>query len=394
MLKGQNILCLGSEKWGYPGFQQTAMAHLATANRVLFLNPVGIRKATPSLANIRFYAAKLRSLAARRRPATGDQPVIVFTAKLVPLVYSRWAQRLNRRLLARQVNPLLRELQFDDFILWIGAPTAFFSLDVFRPALTVYNPVDLFRAFDFVDRVRITAYEEEVARRSDLVLCTADAIRGVVLPHNANCYTIPHAVDFDRFHGGRGAPCPPELAGLPRPVIGFFGGLANWVDFELLGKVARAYPRASVVLIGGRVVRDIAGIDALPNVHLLGRRPVTDLPAYLNQFDVCLIPYVINERLKAVDPIKLREYLAQGKPVVSVDLPEVRKLATYCYVAADHQAFVAAIGRALADRDDTMVRQRIEVARASDLGRRLEEMSSLIEGALASKAAKIGRRPT
>src|SRR5690606_18552149 len=118
------------------------------------------------------------------------------------------------------------------------------------------------------------------------------------------------------------------------------------MDFALIDRVARTNPNASLVLVGP--VGEDAPLFTAPNVHVLGRRPYQSLPAYVQAFDVGLIPYVLNAHSIAVDPLKLLEYLAAGVPVVSTDLPEVRKYADVVVIGSTHEAFESAVGRALA----------------------------------------------
>src|SRR5213078_3256659 len=109
---------------------------------------------------------------------------------------------------------------------------------------------------------------------------------------------------------------PPEIASLPRPVIGYFGLIADdWVDVPLIEHVAREFPGASVVMLG-KVTADVSALAKIPNVHLLGRKPYASLPAYCKGFDVALIPFPINEATLNSNPLKAREYLAAGLPVI------------------------------------------------------------------------------
>jgi len=158
------------------------------------------------------------------------------------------------------------------------------------------------------------------------------------------------------------------------------------VDLAFIKGVAQAYPQAQVVLIG-TVDTDLSAISGLANVHILGLRSHGQLPAYLAAFDVCLIPYVVNERLVAVDPTKLREYLSAGKAVVSSCLPEVQKHGDLVYVGRDVDECVALVGQALAEDDAGLRQRRIDMARGEDWTCKMEFMASHMAGILASKPA-------
>src|SRR5262249_39293502 len=148
-------------------------------------------------------------------------------------------------------------------------------------------------------------------------------------------FFVSHGVDvahFSRALDPALAP-PADAAGLGRPVIGFFGLLAEWIDLGLLAGIARARPQWTLLLIGKANV-DTSALRALPNVRLLGQKPYATLPAYCRAFDVGVIPFRVDELTVRANPLKLREYLAAGLPVVSTDLPEVRKYAGLVRLAA------------------------------------------------------------
>ncbi|MEG3072228.1 MAG: glycosyltransferase [Candidatus Syntrophopropionicum ammoniitolerans] len=116
---------------------------------------------------------------------------------------------------------------------------------------------------------------------------------------------------------------PPELQTLQGPVVGYVGAISAWFDQEMLAAAAHAHPEWSFVLVGP-VDTDVSLLDSLPNVRLTGHKPYSVLPAYLKGFDVTVIPFKINALTTGVNPVKLYEYLAAGRPIVSSDLPEVR----------------------------------------------------------------------
>jgi glycosyltransferase involved in cell wall biosynthesis len=199
---------------------------------------------------------------------------------------------------------------------------------------------------------------------------------------------VTHGVDVDHFHSAlNNYDVPEDIRNIRSPIIGYFGGLNEWIDWSLLVDVAIHYPDASIVLIGKRL-RNVKGLEKLeqqPNVHLLGYKNYKVLPDYLRRFDVCLIPFIINELMVAVDPTKLREYLAQGKPVVSIDLPEVRKLRDVVYIGENKQDFMAKIGKAIMEEDPSLSEERIQAAWRSDWGVKIDEISAIVHDAIARR---------
>jgi glycosyltransferase involved in cell wall biosynthesis len=391
MIKGKNIIFFGSDKWEYPGLQQTIMKLLSQNNRILFVNPLGTRKISIKFSEFGIYFNRAIRIFQRYPKQSGEVPQNIFFCNpwMIPFVYNGTIMKLNKSIMHVQFSRLLSKLEFDQYILWVGTPTAASFLDIFDPTLIIYNPVDRYSEFSFVDSAKIANYERYIASRADAIICTADAIRKDLEPYNSHCFTVTHGVDVNHFHSAfQNNGVPEDMKNIPGPIIGFIGGLADWVNFDLLLDVANGYPDASLVLIGktSPEVRGLEKLESQSNVHFLGYKNYNVLPDYLKQCAVCLIPYVINERLVAVDPIKLREYLALGKPVVSVDLPEVRKLQEVVYIGDNNKDFVDKIGKAMTEDNPSLTEERIRVALRSDWGAKIEEISSIVNDALARKS--------
>ena len=182
--------------------------------------------------------------------------------------------------------------------------------------------------------------------------------------HNANTFLVTHGVDVEHFR----AACdpktaiPPEIAGLKSPVIGFHGLVADWVDLGLIKFLATSRPEWSFVLVG-KLDTDTAVLRNLANVHLLGRKDYAQLPAYCKGFDVAILPFAINELTLASNPLKLREYLAAGLPVVSTAIPEAARLGSLLRIGENNEHFLRQIEALLAE--DTRG-PRLSVSRAMD----------------------------
>ena len=160
------------------------------------------------------------------------------------------------------------------------------------------------------------------------------------------------------------------------------------VDFDLLERVAQANPDKSLVLVGP-LQTDIGSLASRPNVFLLGQKKHEELPNYIANFDVCLIPYVLNEYTRNVYPTKLNEYLIMGKPVVSTALPELEYFDQVnpgtASVAADTEDFLAKIEAALKEDSDEARARRVRVADANTWFHKIDQMTALIEAKLEEK---------
>ncbi|MFC0215271.1 glycosyltransferase [Paenibacillus chartarius] len=211
----------------------------------------------------------------------------------------------------------------------------------FRPNRTVYDCVD-----DFPDW---EADEKKWAHVADLIVCTAEHLQEkmrALVPDKPNVL-IRNGCDWNHF-AAKPSGRSPALSALPPTAgyrIGYVGAWAPWVDEQLVRKTAAAFPDSQLVIVGPKLRSDAD--DLGPNVFNLGYMDYQELPLLLAGLDVCLIPFRLNRITESTNPIKVYEYLAAGKPVVSTGLPEVRKLAPTVSVADDHESFIEAVRLAL-----------------------------------------------
>jgi glycosyltransferase involved in cell wall biosynthesis len=187
--------------------------------------------------------------------------------------------------------------------------------------------VDEYSEFTGTDKTAILDMERRLMEKSDLVIVSSSRLYETKRCYNPNTFLVTHGVDVAHFRNAclPATAAPRDWPELRHPVIGFFGLIADWVDIKVIRYLAASRPDWSFVLIG-EVQTDISALREMPNVHLLGRRSYQSLPAYCKMFDVAVLPFVVNELTLAANPLKLREYLAAGLPVVATPLPEVVKL--------------------------------------------------------------------
>jgi glycosyltransferase involved in cell wall biosynthesis len=235
--------------------------------------------------------------------------------------------------------------------------------------------------FGYLDRARTEAAERALLRKVDAVFAINDALAGKKRAVNPHTFVSPHGVDHASFARALDPVLrvPDDLAALPEPRIGFYGTLRDWVDLPLVAEVARARPQWSFALIGQQL-GDTSAVHGLRNVHLLGQRRHDELPAYCKGFAVGMIPYRIDERMAFVNPLKLREYLSAGLPVVSTAVPEVARYAHLgVRIANDAPTFLAALEHALADPTARSARSAAMAAetwsaRVADVTRTIDEL--------------------
>jgi glycosyltransferase involved in cell wall biosynthesis len=251
----------------------------------------------------------------------------------------------------------------------------------------VYDCLDDWSEFEGL-AAAVAATERELVAAADAVTTTAARLLARWSPIAAESRLIRNGVDPGHYDS------PPEerpLEDCARPVIGFMGGIADWVDLDLVAHVAGERPDWTFVLVGEAFV-DVAPLEGLANVRLEGAQPYELMPAYVRDFDVCLIPFVQSALTASVDPVKLYEYFAAGKPVVVTPLPELDVQRGLVHEAADPDGFVAAIEAALAEDDPELPRRRRAVAADSSWEDRAGALRGVLEDVRSGSYRAVRRR--
>ncbi|MGH7437656.1 MAG: glycosyltransferase [Polyangiaceae bacterium] len=384
VLRGRDMLCFGHDWSGDPLSKTHLMRQFAKENRVLWINSIGYRKPQASARDLRRALDKLRAFAEPVKEV--ERNLFVLNPLAIPAYGLPWMRAVNRQLLRWQILGAMRRLGFGRPINWVFTPTASVVAGSLNEDLLVYYCVDEFTAFSDAGTRSMVELEEQLLHKADLVVVSAKRLLDSKSARNPRTVLVRHGVDYDHFRKALlpETEIPGEIAKLPRPIIGYFGLMAaDWISVDLLEHVARSFPGGSLVLLG-KVTTDLSRLTALPNVHLLGRKPFADLPAYSKGFDVAILPFPISEVTLNANPLKVREYLAAGLPVVSTKIPEVEVLGL-ARIAETHEDFVRGIQAALEDpgpkaqRSDAMKKEswagRVEEIRGhvAALGRRRGE---------------------
>ncbi|KIR17429.1 putative teichuronic acid biosynthesis glycosyltransferase TuaH [Pseudomonas fluorescens] len=225
---------------------------------------------------------------------------------------------------------------------------------------------------------QLLSEEKTLIVQADLVTVSAALLYHKWCAHNPRCVLVRNAVDFAFFR--QHCFTNDVLSGLAGPVIGYYGALAQWLDYPLLAALADRRPEWNFILVGDIFVDDLAGLEHKPNVQLLGRKPYSQMPLYLDHFDACLIPFRLYNVTHAVDPVKFYEYISAGKPVISTPLAEMSIYKDLLYFATGVDEFIEQIEGALAERDLALYKRRVELARANDWKDRFDSMQLAIVG--------------
>lgn len=377
-MTGQNIICFAKDFDEDPTSNHHIMRLLSAKNRVLWLNSIATR--TPNLASTRDLGKIFRKLKSFfKGPRKISDSFWVYTPIVIPIPGSRIATAFNTWLLRAMLRFTRRRLGMKRFQLWVFIPTAAKYAGKLGESLLVYYVTDEYSKFGYVNTEQVAADDRQLTQTADIIFGTAQSLVDKRRPANANTFLARHGVDYSVFSCALdpATPVPADIAALQKPLLGFYGSLQHWIDYDLIEFLSRRHPEWSIALIGQPFV-DLSRFAGIPNVHLLGRKPHATLPAYCKAMTVGLIPHKVCELTLNMNPIKLREYLCAGLPVVSVDLPEVRACADGedCRVATSYEEFEKAVAAAIAADSPESRRRRSQSMqkesweqRVADIGR-------------------------
>jgi glycosyltransferase involved in cell wall biosynthesis len=384
--EGRGVLYFGND---WHSENRTSSHHVAIrlARRmpVLYISSPGLRAPTASGRDLRRMVRKL--IASLRPPTRIDGQLWHCTVPQLPFrripgvdLINRWFGRWAVRRAARKAGILRR-------ISWFVVPHPGFLAGRLGEDLCVYYCIDDYAAHPGVDAALIGRRDEALSRRADLVFVAPPALVEGKRALNPNTTFSPHGVDLELF--ARAAdPATPVASGAARlahPVIGYFGSLNAWIDFELIEWLASQRPHWSFLLVGHEAV-DIGNLRNLPNVHLPGPQPYADLPGWAVAFDAAIIPYRLNRQVANANPLKLREYLATGKPVVSVRNPEIEKFAQWVRIADNRESFLDALDAAVVDQSSEASARRMAAVAEQSWDRRVDDVVAHVAATLAQRS--------
>jgi glycosyltransferase involved in cell wall biosynthesis len=394
MLAGQDVICLASQSWGsHWCTPQQICSRLAENCRVLYVEPL-----RSPLWRVRKAATQSTEPPGPPRQVAANLWVLTLPPVFIPLALYRrvpMLRQFNNFVMSHLVKRAADSLGFRNALVWVymitheGAPL----LD--RSPLTVYDCIDEWAGATSDPRLKryFAQLDRQLCMKADVLFLGSSQLAA---PRRAlnDCHAlVPQGVELAHFLPPTDpmSATPSDVHGLKKPIIGLVGVLnRERIDIELLCHLARSRPQWSIVLVGPVWEGlDTAALARCENIHLLGNKPREVLGQYLSAFDVCMLPYLINDFTRNIFPLKLFEYLASGKPFVSTPIPSCAEFPRLIRTAADHDAFLLAVDDALAERDTALRDERIASAQANDWSRRVAEKSSFVSRRLARRGASI-----
>ncbi|HEY0144475.1 MAG TPA: glycosyltransferase [Thermoanaerobaculia bacterium] len=388
MLRDATIICFSGVDWTFNRQipQETAHGFAQFGNRVLYVENTGAR--TVAWRDLPRLLQRLRNWWRARGGTAPVAGVDVFSPLLIPLPYAPAAISINtaamlkviRRWLAKQRSGPLVVINF------LPTPAVRQVIDALEPDAVVYYRTDRMSESTPAARM-LAAFEQQSIAEADVVWATAPQLYEEIVHLNGRVEMLEAGVRSDEFAEAwrRRDERHATFDGIAGPIAGFAGSLRDATDLALIEEAATLAPDITFVLAGPRFA-DLSGLQARPNVRLVGTISSAEVPRYFARFDVGILPYVLDSFTAGIMPMKLKEYLAAGLPIVSTGLPAVKSFAArhpgLITFAGDARSFVDGLRSAIENDSAEAVARRLELAKTFDWSRQVARMGELVEDVL------------
>jgi glycosyltransferase involved in cell wall biosynthesis len=383
MIKNRDLIVF-SDDWGrHPFSCMHIMKRFLPQNRILWVNTVGMRLPRLRLYDLYRSIEKMgswfgRSTSREELPAN----LTVISPVTIPFNNLSSVRRFNRMSVVRAVRKEMSRLRIREPLFLTTLPTANDYVGVFDEVVDVYYCVDEYSKWPGALKDLLEKMERELIQKADVIVATSEELQRTKKKDSLPTHLLPHGVDVNHFRKSRTLEPAPLLKDLRKPVIGYFGLFDERTDSDLIGYMATEKSEWTFAFIGPKEV----GAENLlkrKNVFFFPPVPYQELPRYLSVIDVFIIPYKLDELSKYINPLKLKECLAAGRPVVSTPLPEVLKLKEAVAVANTKEGFLDQISEALSKPYNQAAADKI--LEGEDWSIKAEKMSCYIEEAIKRK---------
>ena len=348
--KNRPLIVFG-EDWGaHPSSTQHIVKILGKNRQVIWLNSIGLRKPKLTLHDISRLFHKVKSFLVNQQKSDKNKDVssysndnnnsrfIIINPLVIPCANSWLSLTLSKAILNWQIKLACKKIALTDPIIWASLPTTVDYLELFGKAPCVYYCGDDFTSLAGVDHQFVSQKERELITRSRYIFTASEKLLDKFPTEKV--VNIPHGVNFSLFS----KPVETTPLDLPqgKPIAGFYGSISAWLDQDLLVQTIKALPYWYFVFIG-KVDCNVDKLQQFSNVYFLGAKPHVDLPKYIQNWNVAILPFINNKQIQMCNPLKLREYLASGTPIVTTDFNALNGYRKYLQIANANKPFYQAI---------------------------------------------------
>ncbi len=349
----------------------------AQRNKILYVECPGLRMPKGNTRDFRKIFKKIWKCISK--PEQIGKQFWVYTLFQIPLHRFTFIRAFNEKLILFTLKRAMRQLGFTKPLLWFHIPHLYMVPGKIPAKGIVYYCIDNYSALPDVNKKAVQFMDDEMTRLADMVFAVSEPVYNSKKILARELLLSPHGVDFTHFNqvAMSTLAIPADIANISGPIIGFWGLIENRIDLDLVAYLAKRQPEWSLVLIGYVENKDNP-CTGLENVYFLGQKKFSELPGYAKAFDVAMLPYRMDEFFYNCNPLKLREYLATGKPVVSLRNPEVEKYQDIVSIADDYADFAEKIAGCLLNDSIELAEHRVTRMRAESWDQRVEEIMKAV----------------
>jgi len=368
--KRLDFICFGGVDWWYHNrghFDFQLMRRLAKRGTVLFINSIVMQK--PKISHHKEFFQKLfrktKSIFTGLKQVEAD--LWVYSPFSLPAYHTNLACLLNERCLRFQISLAASKLRLHEPVVWVAIPNAFNLVIKMRKSKLVYQRTDRFEDTPFVDSNKIIKFDQALKKIADITIYVNKALYEKEKSQCKNAFYLDHGVDYENFStADQNLDIPVDIASIPKPIVGYLGTVEELkLDKFFLEKVADYLPHISFVFVG-EVKPQLSCLAKRKNIWLLGQKSYEQMPLYGKCFDVAMIPWRKNQWTEAANPIKLKEYLALGKPIVCTPVfTEIQEYIDVVYKAETPEEFAENIMKAIEQDNSLLIMKRREKVKAS-----------------------------
>ena len=373
--KGFAMICLPIIDWNFR-FQrpQQILSQFAHQGyRVFYATTTFIEKRSPG-----FEKSDLEDLIQIKRIKENIYTLSLVSNSSLNLYRDSIDREEDLRFLKWSIDILREKADIENLLLYVNLPFWYplaESLSKESNTKVVYDCMDYHPGFS-TNTDRMVGQEENLSKLADLVITSSQKLYQLHKRLNPRSILVRNGTDFKHFSRLEPRPLPNNVK---KPVIGYYGAISDWFDMDLVRKVALSRPDWSFVLIGHTFGANLDLIKGIQNIYLLGEKNYQELPGFLYHFDVCTIPFRLNELTEATNPVKVYEYLSAGKPVVATKLPELEEFSPFIYIAENHDDFIDKLEIALNENDNALRKKRVSFAEENGWDQRFAKIEKAVK---------------
>lgn len=369
-MRSINVICFGGEDWwyhnrGHIDFQ--LMRRFAKSGTTLFVNSIVMQK--PKLKQGRRFLQKVirKARSIMKGLQKSDAGFWVLSPFTLPVQHLDWLRPINEAILRFQLRLVAKKLKMHNPIIWVACPAACDVALTMKNTKLVYQRTDCYEAYPNVDVKTVTRYDRKLKAEADMTIFVSLSLYDKEAVQCKNAVYLDHGVDYELFASEEtNLVIPLDMANIKKPIVGYFGAIdEHKFDVGLVEILADLLPDMSFVFVGKASV-DCSALLSKKNVWMLGQKPYEQIPHYGRCFDVAILPWIRNKWTEAANPIKIKEYLALGKPFVCTPaFTQIEQYQDVAYVANTPEEFAHCIVKALNEDGPERIAARREKVRSA-----------------------------